>query len=130
MPKGYTETEKQKGRKRLPPDQARSAVIRFRLTVSERERLLARAESAGVPLTDFARALLLDETRQPSKGLDVLRTPKTPPSHAYMVELIRLGNNLNQIARAVNQGSDTPKDWDALQNLISAIDAKLRENGA
>ena len=126
----FTHTAAQKGRKRLPEAQQRSERVMFRLSAAERAALDARATSAGLTFTDYARGVLLEaQTALPTR--QHVEDVRTSPEHAaFVVQLIRLGNNLNQIARAVNQDRASFSDMAALGSLVARIDALLQEHGA
>ena len=59
---------KKMGRPVLPEGKARSAVVRFRVTESERARMEAAAEKAGVSLSEWARVRLVRAARRCSPG--------------------------------------------------------------
>lgn len=79
---------------------ARSHVISFRLTDSERGRLQSEADVAGVPANDLARFKVTDgrvrlRVQTPASG-------QAPGTTAILQQLTRVGVNLNQIARKLN----------------------------
>jgi hypothetical protein len=112
------------GRKRLPVGTARTASIIFRLTETERAAITARSEAAGLPLREYARAVLLNAPLPPA------RTVAQRQKADLVTQLVRIGNNLNQIARALNTDSATPRDLSNLDMLILQVDALLQEQGA
>lgn len=78
-------------------DDSRSEVITIRVTRAERVRLEHRAAAAGLTVSAFAAQVLARgqvtvETRP--------RTAKLP--RELVAEFKRIGNNINQIARALN----------------------------
>lgn len=74
----------------------RSAQVHLRLTADEAARMRARAEASGLSLSAYIRRSALDGAPPPAPaaGAGELR--------ALYTELRRIGNNLNQIARAMN----------------------------
>lgn len=78
-------------------DESRSEVITVRVTQAERVRLEQRAAAAGMTMSAFAAQLL-------ARGqVTVEARPRTvalPPDLA--AEFKRIGNNINQIAHALN----------------------------
>jgi len=110
--------------KKQPTDQRRERVT-LRLRVDERVALSARAVAAGLTLSEFARVSALQAC-----NLDVAPTtfnaaaaPQTVDPQLVLA-LNRVGVNLNQIARALNNnGGFDPVDLsDALSRLNSYLD--------
>ena len=90
--------------------------IKLRASAAERARWQALAASRGVSLSELIRASL--------GGLR-LRTRREPPPVApeLLRELARIGNNLNQIARAANRRHPVPAA--ALLMRLIEIDREL-----
>ena len=87
----------------------RTAAMRIRLTEAEREALNAAAEAAGVGPCSFARVAVVAAVGQrPTPAPRPRRTPSEPARDLARVigEIARIGNNLNQLARAANTGFD------------------------
>jgi len=91
-----------------------------RVTEAELAHVQEQAEAAGLTTTDFMRTLALTEKV----------TPK--PSHvdaALLVELNRIGVNINQIAHAYNVGRSEPALLEyalgELVTLMRKVDAAL-----
>ena len=112
-------------RPRKPASQRRTRSLTIWLTPGEMEQLRARATAAGVPLTAWARAGALRRRR-------LGPAPRRLEAEAR-VEFLRQGQNLNQIARALNAvvlgGGALPGGvrsavrearaaWDSLSDLI------------
>ena len=75
---------------------ARTAVVPVRLTPEERDTLLARAREFRVSLSEWVRRAALARRPPPRPAPEVnLRTYQ---------ELARVGNNLNQLVRAIHRG--------------------------
>lgn len=99
-----TPTAKPEKRKRSERRQ-RGARINVRVTVEELEEIEARAQAAGLTAGGFLRAAGLGG-----------KTPRTLPRAPIerdllakaVAELNRVGNNLNQIARALNRDERVP----------------------
>lgn len=68
-----------------------------RLTHAERLDAEARAERAGLELSEFVRARVFSDHISPRA---------TPIEASMLTELNRIGNNVNQVARALNRGRD------------------------
>lgn len=94
----------------------------LRLTIAERIELERKAEAAGVTVMEFQRAAIA--------GVKI--APAGPaPSGRLLVELNRVGVNLNQIARQLNRGRDVGDDArHVLARLYQVIDAIGRAHGA
>lgn len=92
----------------------------IRVTPSERVLVEDKAAAAGVSLTDFVRVLALSEKVKPRQ---------TKLEASFLVELNRIGVNLNQIAHARNAGRDDPAILqyaiDELVSLMKKVDAAL-----
>ena len=77
------------------PDRQKREIFSIRLSPTERQAIEAKADTAGMKLGEYIRATALKQ--------------KVPPSipeinREIYVELIRIGNNINQIARVANVG--------------------------
>lgn len=82
-------------RPRLSAEQRKSCSLTIWVTPAERELLRERASAAGVPLTAFVRAAAL--------GRRTRGRPRRELAAEDRRELLRVGNNINQIARRVNR---------------------------
>lgn len=73
---------------------SKKANIIIRIDVDEKERLIKKSKSIGIPLSDYIRQLcIFGDVRN------------IPPS--AIVDIRRIGINVNQIAKRVNGGSIT-----------------------
>jgi Bacterial mobilisation protein (MobC) len=99
----------------------RSRQLNIGLTDSELDSITRRAEAVGMRPVHFGRALLLDQNRKPSaKG-------EASNNIAYLTygQLVRLGNNLNQMVRHLHQtGDPLPADLEPLLTDIHEIIAR------
>lgn len=111
------ESPPKKSEKRL-----RTEVIFARVTPDEKAAFLARADRAGMATAAFMRAVAIGDP-----GPRARRRP--PVDHVAIRQLLgelgRVGNNLNQIARAVNSGEDInlPALREALASYLPLRDA-------
>lgn len=71
----------------------RNETLTVRLTKTEKANIIAKAERAKMNLTEYILVI--------SKQTEIILPPDTAP---IVVELKRIGNNLNQIAAKVNSG--------------------------
>ena len=121
-------------RPRKKSHEKRSAELpTIRVLPSERVLIEDKAASAGMSLTNFVRdCVLYTEVQSRDEKPEVFltdATPKIPLEASVMVELNRIGVNLNQIARARNSGRDDPNilqyALDELVVLMRKLDAAL-----
>lgn len=77
----------------MAENRKRSETLTIRLTKAEKASLLAKAKRAKTNLTEYLLAV--------SRDTKILLPPDTSP---IVLELKRIGNNLNQIAAKVNSG--------------------------
>ncbi|WP_299937633.1 plasmid mobilization relaxosome protein MobC [uncultured Pelagimonas sp.] len=93
----------------------------FRCTASEKAQLRAKAEAAGLPASTLLReALGLTEARR--------RKPIPRVDPAFVLAVGRIGGNLNQIARWLNQAMKigrTDLDTLALARHLVVIERQL-----
>ncbi len=88
------------------------------LTAREFESLHRAAQAAGMRPVDYGRAKLLSKTRRTSRTACVVHQPEP----VVLVQLSRIGNNLNQIARSLNELSvDVPEDLAPLLTELRGI---------
>ena len=77
----------------MSENRKRSETLTIRLTKSEKAAIAAKAKRAGMNLTEYIAAL--------SRDSQIVAPPDLSP---VLVQLKRIGNNLNQIAAKVNAG--------------------------
>lgn len=102
----------------------RTKIVKSRFNESETE--LLRSNAKGEPLGAFLRNVGLGNT---SKEVYKIKKVYTPVDPGLIYELHKLGQNLNQIARKVNQESKSGKSLDLFKVLseISRIENSLYE---
>ena len=96
----------------------RTKRLSVRLTADEFNQIAAKADNAGLGFAAYLRASALDGDAGP-------RAQRRPPAdHKALRQLLgevgRIGNNINQIARALNSG-----DQASLPDLQEALHAYL-----
>lgn len=99
----------------------------FNLSVTESElgRIKERAAAFGMRPVHFGRALLLDENKQviPAK-----QEGASPGERLIYTQLVRLGNNLNQLVRHLHRtGDPLPADLVPLLTDIRQIIASVSQ---
>lgn len=89
----------------------KNETIAFRVTAAERERLENAAIDAGMSLSGYLASMLERRTDHIRARLAEMQRPPAPPetikpalSPEALHELRRIGNNINQIAHALNSG--------------------------
>ena len=102
------------GRPKKAPEEKREDRLYPRLTTAERVQIEQYAAILGVSPSDFVRRRSLSY-RLPA-ALAVQRHVA-----ALAVALLRLGVNLNQIARHMNAGRGAPPDLSALIARVNAL---------
>lgn len=91
------------GRPALANDLKRTAVVQFRVTAEEKERLERAADALGLTLSEYVRIKATgDESPLASPAL----RPEPPGVYELRRELGSIGNNLNQIARRLNTNGE------------------------
>lgn len=103
-------------RPKKPADERRSTQALVRLTDMERLQAEQSASAHGLTLAEFFRRRALGY-RLPSTNTNRQQIAETTTA------LLRLGVNLNQIAKHVNAGRDTPVY--ELSDLIARINAAM-----
>ena len=89
---------------------ARSEILRFRVTPAERERIENKAYSSYRIVSKYLRDCALEKEIFVVEGVDSLAQ-----------ELRRIGTNLNQIAKAVNAGSLSAVDLTEMTEEVRAV---------
>jgi hypothetical protein len=108
----------------------RSTAIRVRVTPDDAERLKNEAAAAGTSVAGYLAAGRLDD--ESARRPRLSRRPVSVDTLALtqaLVELNRVGNNLNQIARALNELALVAREQGShrLELRIEALDAAIRD---
>jgi len=99
------------------PENKKLARLELRVSISEKSALSAKAKDFNLSLSDFVRASL---GKVRSWSVEDVAHKK-----AVTLQLAKIGNNLNQIARRLN--SSDARDFDILLEL-SEIKEELRKH--
>ncbi len=98
----------------------RNHQLNLSLTASELESLKRRAEAVGMRPVHFGRAILLDPRKAAAKA-----SPERNGPRLVYTQLVRLGNNLNQLVRHLHRtGDPLPADLEPLLKDIRRIIAR------
>lgn len=96
-------------------------MITLRVTAQTRADWKLQAQASGLPLGDWIREHVSSHT-----GRRILPRRKPPPADPALLAAIgRVGNNLNQLARAANQ-QQWPDPLNLLERLIN-IERALKD---
>lgn len=100
------------------PHEKRTERFNLRYTQAEIEHVRAQAHAAGLDPHDYARRRTLNHSVPPA--------PSRPGVDAALIsELNKIGNNVNQLARAVHRGRQQPGEWTALAAELRTVLTKL-----
>jgi hypothetical protein len=99
----------------------RDRQLNFSLTASELESIRHRAAAVGMRPVHFGRSLLLGQN---SNGPSASQ-PESNVGRLIYAQLVRLGNNLNQMVRHLHEtGDPLPADLEPLLRDIRQIIAR------
>jgi hypothetical protein len=98
----------------------RDKQLNLSLTAAEYESLVRRAQAVGMRPVHFGRALIFDQSRKILTSSEVSNIARL-----NLGQLVRLGNNLNQMVRHLHQtGDPLPADLEPLLTDIRQIIAR------
>jgi hypothetical protein len=98
----------------------RDKQLNLSLTTTEFDNLCQRARAIGMRPVHFGRALVLDQSRMLAKN-----TPTSNADRLIYGQLVRMGNNLNQMVRHLHRtGDPLPADLEPLLTDIRQIIAR------
>lgn len=101
------------GRPKMAPEEQRTERLSgIRLTAAERVMIEDMAAAAGLPLAEFCRRAILRQKITP---------PPSRADDALLLELNRIGVNINQIAHAVNAGRGLPHSMPEVMEQLRRI---------
>lgn len=105
-------------RPKSPPEQIRARTIGVRVNPVELADLETKAQAAGVTVTEWLRLAGL-RRRAPAGVVPAI-------NREAWVELARLAANLNQLARAANEGQTVTVNEQLLSRLMDQVQALRR----
>jgi hypothetical protein len=97
----------------------RTSAIGVKFTPAERKRLEAAAAERGEGLSEYIRHRCFGRSARALGGVS-----RNPDAHRLANELIRIGNNLNQIARIANTSKAIPHLYE-LKMVTGLVKAAL-----
>ena len=99
----------------------RTELLRLRVTADEKKLVDSNAATAGLTTSDFIRASILH-----TKPVRRVATPNQELLIRLKGEIGKIGSNVNQIARALNQrnedGKITPVPDKVIINAMNGVD--------
>lgn len=98
-------------------EEKRDFTIRVRVTPAEKKQLVKSAQQQGLTTSDFMRVKSIS-----SAPLFKKATPERAAFIKNLAELGKIGSNVNQIARALNQGQGATLPNQLLDNALHGID--------
>ena len=102
------------------PDERRDERLNLRLTAAEKQHVHAQAEMAGLTPMEYVRRRALGYVVPPAPSRRVF-------DPALISEINRVGNNVNQLARAAHTGREFIKYWREVgQELTRVLDHIVR----
>jgi hypothetical protein len=103
----------------------RSQQLNFSLTLSELESIKRRAEAVGMRPVHFGRTLLLNQGGK----VAAKAAPANNIDRMIYGQLVRLGNNLNQMLRHLHRtGDPLPVDLEPLLKDIRQVMRRCRDD--
>ena len=108
-------------RSKADAGERRTSFLGVQLTPTERAVLEQRAQTTGLSLSEFARIVLLSDLKAPAPSA---RDPQA--IRALAVEITRVGNNVNQLAKIANETRALPHERQ-LREVATLIKATLEK---
>lgn len=102
------------GRPEKHPDEKRSERHNVRFTLAELSRVRVQADAAGLDVAEYIRRRALGYVVPAGTG-----RRRTDPQ--LIVELNAVGNNVNQLARAVHRGGRFTEHWQAVADELCRV---------
>lgn len=119
------ETDRKRGRKKLSADEIRDTTIKFRVNSKEMIYLNDLKNKAGIEMGHLIRQELL-KSKPRNQTLPTI-------NNEGLLELKRIGNNINQMARILNSQNDnqTLEQWKLavkqISRILSGLEGELNE---
>ncbi len=103
----------------------RCAQLNLSLTLGELASIKRRAEAVGMRPVHFGRALLLNQAGKAAAKIE----PASNRDRMIYGQLVRLGNNLNQMLRHLHRtGDPPPADLEPLLSDIRQVISRYRDD--
>lgn len=110
------------GRPKLPASQKKSYIITIKLATADYYSLKSKAREMGVTISEFTRNALRNCIVKQRLNSEHLR---------YILQLIGMANNLNQIAKRANAGGyyNAKSEAELLANKIDNVIKLIEDDG-
>jgi hypothetical protein len=99
-----------------------SAGLYIQLTPSQREQLKADVAASGATQSDYVREQLF---RRGGQAITAAGTRRNPEAKALMIELHRIGNNLNQLSKHANATGEFAEERREIAAAITLLKAAM-----
>ncbi len=119
------ETDRRRGRRKLPSEEIRDTTIKFRVNEKELAYLNTMKNKAGIEMGHLIRQEIL-RSKPRNQTLPTI-------NNEALLELKRIGNNINQMARVLNSKNEnqTLEQWKLavkqISRILSGLEGKLNE---
>lgn len=107
------------GRPKLLPEEHRRNIYKLGYTDSQNDKLIARADAAGLGEVELIRRLSLD--------LEIKTIPVA--NRQAIIELNAIGRNVNQVARKLNQGAVPGISAELVKTWLSEVNRSIAAAG-
>lgn len=101
------------GRPKLDPEEKRSELLKAYVTPAEADLIKVNCSLAGLSISDFLRSLALDKEIKPVANPDDLKSIRA--------EIGKIGGNINQIAKKVNEGKVDRLDEETVEMEVEVM---------
>lgn len=105
-------------RPKKDPNEKLTELMQSRMTVADKHDVQEYARNAGLSTSEFIRRRAL--------GLEVEAIPPAMDTDA-LIQLSRIGNNVNQIATRLNHGDEYDHGWNETREKLTALIDTLAE---
>ena len=114
-------TRPKRGRPRKPPEATLDEFMPCRTTAADRSRIEANAARAGLSVSEFMRRAALGQR---------VRAKRSDPADRLIVELNRIGTNLNQITAKLHMTGELPASVEVTMAELQGVLAKVADDDA
>lgn len=117
----------QGGRPKLPPEQRRTERYNLRFTPAELQHLQLQAQTAGLDVAEYLRRRALGYVVPPAPTHRRCDPGLVTELNRLGLEIKAIGNNANQIARAVHTNRRFGVSWQAVVSRIEELSRQVSD---